>query len=87
LVRISELHPAYDPLHFVLLHPRGEPGWQPNIMGAPAQPRGGNRGGVAAMVDIEANRGAANDGRTKPITPLQYYAYFMHDREPEVGTP
>jgi hypothetical protein len=86
LVRISELHPAYDPLHFVLLHPRGEPGWQPNIMGAPPTHRGNRGGGAAAMVDIEANRGAAN-GNTKPITPLQYYAYFMHDREPQVGKP
>ncbi len=28
LWRISDLHPAYDPLHFVLFHPHGEPGWQ-----------------------------------------------------------
>jgi hypothetical protein len=26
LWRISDLHPAYDPLHFVLFHPHGEPG-------------------------------------------------------------
>jgi len=31
LWRISDLHPAYDPLHFVLFHPHGEPGWQPNM--------------------------------------------------------
>jgi hypothetical protein len=28
---ISDLHPAYDPLHFVLFHPHGEPGWQPDM--------------------------------------------------------
>jgi L-ascorbate metabolism protein UlaG (beta-lactamase superfamily) len=27
LWHISDLHAAYDPLHFVLLHPYGEPGW------------------------------------------------------------
>jgi len=29
LWRISDLHLAYDPLHFVLFHAHGEPGWQP----------------------------------------------------------
>lgn len=27
--RLSDLNRAYDPLHFVLMHPRGEPGWGP----------------------------------------------------------
>jgi hypothetical protein len=27
LWRISDLHPAYDPLHFVMFHRHGEPGW------------------------------------------------------------
>ncbi len=31
LWRISDLHLAYNPLHFVLFHPHGEPGWQPNM--------------------------------------------------------
>jgi len=34
LWRISDAHCAYDPLHFVLFHPHGEPGWHPNITGA-----------------------------------------------------
>jgi len=34
LWRISDAHCAYDPLHFVLFHPHGEPGWHPNISGA-----------------------------------------------------
>ncbi len=33
LWRISNAHCAYDPLHFVLFHPHGEPGWHPNITG------------------------------------------------------
>ncbi len=43
LWRISDLHPAYDPLHFVLFHPHGEPGWQPGMphaVVAPAQDDG-----------------------------------------------
>jgi len=31
LWKISDLHPAYDPLHFVLFHPHGEPSWQPGM--------------------------------------------------------
>jgi len=34
LWRISNAHYAYDPLHFVLFHPHGEPDWHPNITGA-----------------------------------------------------
>ncbi|CAB4486408.1 unnamed protein product [Rhizophagus irregularis] len=29
--RISELHCAYTPLHYVLMFPRGEDGWHPKI--------------------------------------------------------
>ena len=31
LQKISELHPSYDPLHYVLLFPRGDDGWHTNI--------------------------------------------------------
>jgi hypothetical protein len=31
LSRISELKSKYNPLHYVLLHPRGELGWSPEI--------------------------------------------------------
>jgi len=31
LKRISETHPSYDPLHYVLLFPRGDDGWHINI--------------------------------------------------------
>jgi hypothetical protein len=34
LWKINDAHCAYDPLHFVLFHPHGEPGWHPNITGA-----------------------------------------------------
>ena len=29
--RISEIHPAYASLHYVLMFPKGEDGWHPNI--------------------------------------------------------
>jgi len=31
LQRISELHPSYDPLHYVLLFPKGDDGWHKDI--------------------------------------------------------
>lgn len=31
LMRINECHPAYLPLHYVLLFPRGELGWEPDL--------------------------------------------------------
>ena len=31
LMRVSECHPAYLPLHYVLLFPHGELGWEPGL--------------------------------------------------------
>ncbi|PKK66031.1 hypothetical protein RhiirC2_807898, partial [Rhizophagus irregularis] len=31
LQRISELHPSYDPLHYILLFPKGDDGWHADI--------------------------------------------------------
>ncbi|KAF6135053.1 hypothetical protein GIB67_014102 [Kingdonia uniflora] len=31
LMRISECHPAYLPMHYVLLFPYGEMGWEPEM--------------------------------------------------------
>lgn len=101
--RIHNLHASYDPLHFTLLHPRGEPGWHPTISLGPAAVRDG---GVANLVDVEAGAGGGGDGidpagadsdddgvvghaangrgKQQFISAKQYYAYFMHDREPQV---
>jgi hypothetical protein len=38
LWRISDLHLAYDPLHFVLFHPHGESDWQPGMPHAVVAP-------------------------------------------------
>jgi hypothetical protein len=31
MLRISDIHPAYTPLYYVLLFPRGEHGWHPDL--------------------------------------------------------
>lgn len=67
-VFISETNGAYDPLHFVLLHPRGEPGYHKKI---PAAPR------------VDQSSRAANTtstNRQQYLSPREYAAYFMHDR-------
>ncbi len=69
LWRISDLHPAYDPLHFVLFHPHGEPGWQPGMPHATVAPirrqvAGGEEEGDAGHVatDAESAQPAQDDG-------------------------
>ena len=41
LQRLSDLHASYDPLHFVLFHPHGEPGWCVGLKQAAQEGRGG----------------------------------------------
>jgi len=59
LWRISDLHHAYDLLHFVLFHPHGELGWQPDMPHAIValvrrQAGGGEEEGDAGHVVINA---------------------------------
>ncbi len=59
LWRISDLHPAYNPLHFVLFHPHGEPDWQlgmPHVAVAPVRrrPAGDEEEGDAKHVATNA---------------------------------
>jgi hypothetical protein len=66
-MRVNELNGAYDPLHFVLLHPRGESGFHKQI---PAAPK------------VTRSRGTATIGTRQPfLTPREYAAYFCHDRQ------
>jgi hypothetical protein len=69
LWKISDLHPAYDPLHYVSFHPHGEPGWQlgmPHAAVAPVRRRAvsdeeeGDAGHVAE--DAEPTQPAQDDG-------------------------
>ncbi len=69
LWRISDLHPAYNPLHFVLFHPHGEPDWQPGMPHAAVAPvrrraTGGEEEGDAGhvIVDAEPAQPAQDDG-------------------------
>jgi hypothetical protein len=69
LWRISNLHPAYDPLHFVLFHLHGEPGWQPGMPHATVahvrrQATGGEEEGDVGhvVVDAEPAQPAQDDG-------------------------
>ncbi len=83
LWRISDLHPAYNPLHFVLFHPHGEPGWQPGMphaIVAPAQDDGSEEEGDAEHV--AANAGPAQLAQSKKITTREWACYHMHDRNP-----
>jgi len=52
------LHPAYDPLHFVLFHPHGEPGWQPGMPHAFVAPV--RRRAVGGEEEGDAGHVAAN---------------------------
>ncbi len=68
LWRISDLHPAYDPLHFVLFHPHGELGWQPGMPHAAVAPdrrraAGGEEEGDAGHVaaDVELTQPTQDD--------------------------
>jgi hypothetical protein len=72
LWRINDLHPAYDPLHFVLFHPHGEPGWQldmPHAVVAPVhwQAIGGEEEGDVGHVAADAKpaQPAQDDGNEK----------------------
>jgi len=69
LWRISDLHPAYDLLHFVLFHPHGELGWQPGMPHAVVAPdrrraAGGEEEGDVGHVitDVKPTQLAQDDG-------------------------
>src|SRR3954469_22190197 len=72
--RISEIHRAYTSLHYVLMFPRGEDGWHPNI---PIR----NNEEVSEISDNdEAN--ATN----KYVTAMNYFAYRLQIGRPNEVT-
>lgn len=88
LQRISDLHPAYIPLQYPLLFPRGENGWYPEMClimpeGRPGQRHGGHR--------IEDNGGesgsdegaAATQRGSRRLTLSRYVAYRIQTRPNE----
>jgi Helitron helicase-like domain at N-terminus len=68
VVRISDLNEAYDPLHFVLLHPHGELGWGPHRWpGAARRVRRGRAGRVGvAAAEQDAAEAADGPGEQPP---------------------
>eukprot|EP00976_Prorocentrum_cordatum_P107320 1194619-Prorocentrum_minimum.AAC.6 len=72
---VSEIHPAYDTLHYPLLHPRGEAGWRPGILhdGAP------NDADEDADADEDDNQPAPCRRRGK-VSAMQFAAYHLQTR-------
>ena len=75
LQRISEIHPLYLPLHYVLLFPYGELGWHPHIELM-------NNEESISDDDIEQleDQETAVVRKSKCVTQRQWYAYHLHIR-------
>ena len=86
LHRIDELHWAYDPLHYVLLFPRGEKGWSPNVIqlrhntsNASDQSDSGN----GSVNDSSPDDLAVRRSRRNPfVSTRQFYAHRLQVRSP-----
>lgn len=74
---ISEYNAAYDPLHFVLLFPRGELGWTVDISSSAQQRRRPSRAVVDTDVSLQQVAKAAHG----TVTLREYLAYYLMDRE------
>ena len=74
--RISEIHCAYAPLHYVLMFPRGEDGWHPNI------PKRNNE----EILEISNSDEANTINKSKYITPMNYFAYRLQIGRPNEAT-
>jgi hypothetical protein len=63
----------YDPLHFVLMYPHGEPGWDPDLRHADV-----GQHQVAPAVDGDAMlNGDSEGGERNKVTTREWAAYFM----------
>lgn len=71
LRRVSALHAAYSPMHYVLLFPDGRDGWHPNI---PLNGFGMN------FECIDPNAVAGKRG-SKRVSQAQFYAYLLQERD------
>ena len=85
LITVSELHPAYDPLHYVLLFPRGESGWHPAIPHHQAplhrRARAADQGGEEEEGEEDEGQrrggGVGGGGRKGMTTAMEYAAYLL----------
>ncbi len=69
LQRISDLHPLYQALHYVLLFPTGQFGWSPNIPYA-------SRENEASRGEGSDDRGAPDDKRSC-VSQTEYFHYRL----------
>ena len=91
LHRISDLHPAYAPLQYPLLFPRGENGWYPEMkLHETAEQRNGRlqqaEGRRQRRHDrgLEIQQGNLSDSRRLTLT--RYVAHRIHYRPQEFNT-
>src|SRR6266540_5404813 len=69
---ISEIHPSYMPLHYVLMFPRGEDGWNPNILMHDKS--------IRRINDEEISEISGEDEintHNKCVTAMNYFAYCL----------
>ncbi len=74
--RVSPLHNAYVPLHYVLLFPDGRNGWHDNI------PLNGFQWDGFGFIQDDENALGGKHGSTR-VTMLQFYAYILQHRVDE----
>ena len=78
LQRISALHSAYTPLHYVLLFPDGRQGWTPMI-----PLRGLEYDAEGRLFHDDNGDAARGKAGSKRVSQMQYYSYMLHPRAPE----
>jgi hypothetical protein len=71
--RVSPLHSAYAPLHYVLLFPDGRNGWHDGI------PLNGFQWDGSRFIQDDENAVGGKRGSTR-VTMLQFYAYILQHR-------
>lgn len=88
LKSINELHSTYDPLHYVLLFPRGELGWHPRlgldrtILPANHAPDDGDDHNAADGDEHDDGDGEPRArGSRKRLTTRMFYAYMVQKRQ------
>lgn len=79
LQRIYDHNPFYQPLHYVLLFPRGEIGWQWGIplKGADLPPNDNDN-----SEEPDDDNGSGRRRKQRTVTQLNYYAFRLHYRNP-----
>ena len=74
LQRIHQTHRSYDALHYILLNPQGNDGWKLHI------PHTNTNSNLHAP-NLEDMSGLADDRSTKYVSCLQFYCFYLHDRD------